>query len=54
MTKTAYTNLTGEPPPAAKLPMSLNELLGYPLHQHLSLKDVTDRISCWPDVTAAC
>jgi hypothetical protein len=31
--------------------MSVNELLGFTLEQHLSLKDVTDRIACWPDVT---
>jgi predicted regulator of Ras-like GTPase activity (Roadblock/LC7/MglB family) len=31
--------------------LSLNDLLGFPAQQHLTLKDVTDRISCWPDVT---
>jgi DNA uptake protein ComE-like DNA-binding protein len=51
MTKTAYTNLTGEPPPPNRIPLSLNELLGFPPEQSISLKDVTDRIACWPDVT---
>jgi hypothetical protein len=51
MTREAYTTLTGEAPPEAKPPMSVNELLGFPPDQKLALKDVTDRISCWPDVT---
>jgi hypothetical protein len=52
MTPTAYTSLTGEaPPPESKPPLSLNELLGFPSAQNLSLKDVTERIACWPDVT---
>lgn len=51
MTKAAYTNLTGETPPDNRMPPSLNELLGFPAEQHLSLKDVADRIACWPDVT---
>jgi competence ComEA-like helix-hairpin-helix protein len=51
ITKAAYTNLTGEAPPENRIPLSLNELLGYPVEMHLSLKDVTDRIACWPDVT---
>jgi competence ComEA-like helix-hairpin-helix protein len=55
MTRQAYTNLTGESPPEAPAPsktqLSVNDLLGFPAQQHLSLKDVTDRISCWPDVT---
>ncbi len=51
MTKAAYTNLTGEAPPENRIPLSLNELLGFPGEQHISLKDVTDRIACWPDVT---
>ena len=29
---------------------SLNDLLGFPAAQEVTLKDVTDRISCWPDV----
>ena len=52
ITKAAYTNLTGEAPPnTSRIPLSLNELLGFPVDQHISLKDVTDRIACWPDVT---
>jgi hypothetical protein len=51
MTKATYTNLTGEAPPANRIPLSLNELLGFPAEQQTSLKDVTDRIACWPDVT---
>jgi len=51
MTKEAYKNLTGEAPPGNRFPLSLNELLGFPPEQHLSLKDVTERIACWPDVT---
>ena len=51
ITKAAYTNLTGEAPPNNRIPLSLNELLGFPAEQHISLKDVTDRIACWPDVT---
>jgi len=51
ITKAAYTNLTGEAPPDNRIPLSLNELLGFPVEQHISLKDVTERISCWPDVT---
>jgi competence ComEA-like helix-hairpin-helix protein len=51
MTKAAYTNLTGEIPPENRIPLSLNELLGFPPEQATSLKDVTDRIACWPDVT---
>jgi hypothetical protein len=31
--------------------MTLNELLNLPVSQQVSLKDVTDRIACWPDVT---
>lgn len=51
MTKAAYTNLTGEAPPDNRILLSLSELLGFPSEQHITLKDVTDRISCWPDVT---
>jgi competence ComEA-like helix-hairpin-helix protein len=51
ITKDAYTNLTGEAPPNNQMPLTLNELLGFPATQHISLKDVTDRIACWPDVT---
>jgi hypothetical protein len=50
MTRAAYSNLTGETPSSGVHP-SVNELLGFPPEQELSLKDVTDRISCWPDVT---
>ena len=51
MTKAVYANLTGEEPPAGSVPQSLNELLGFPHDQDVTLKDVTERISCWPDVT---
>ena len=50
MTRAAYSSLTGETPASGVHP-SINELLGFPLDQQLSLKDVTDRIACWPDVT---
>ena len=45
ITKDAYTNLTGEAPPANRIPLSLNELLGFPADQNISLKDVTERIA---------
>jgi hypothetical protein len=51
MTKEAYTHLTGEAPPNNRIPLSLNELLGFPADQYIALKDITDRIACWPDVT---
>ena len=51
ITKAIYTNLTGEAPPENRIPLSLNELLGFPADQNTSLKDVTDRIACWPDIT---
>jgi competence ComEA-like helix-hairpin-helix protein len=51
ITKAAYTHLTGEAPPNNRIPLSLNELLGFPANQYISLKDVTERISCWPDIT---
>ncbi len=51
ITKDAYTNLTGETPPANRIPLTINELLGFPADQRPSLKEVTDRICCWPDVT---
>jgi hypothetical protein len=52
MTRTAYTSLTGEAPPESGVSAhTLNELLGFAAEQTVSLKDVTDRIACWPDVT---
>jgi hypothetical protein len=51
MTPQAYTILTGEVPPANNVPTTLNELLGFPADQVITLKDITDRIACWPDVT---
>jgi DNA uptake protein ComE-like DNA-binding protein len=51
MNRAAYTTLTGETAPDANFAQSLNELLGFPPGQTVSLKDVTDRIACWPDVT---
>jgi DNA uptake protein ComE-like DNA-binding protein len=50
MTAEIYASLTGETPSSGVHP-SINELLGFPLDKELSLKDVTDRICCWPDVT---
>jgi len=50
MTPEAYSNLTGETPSSGGHP-TINELLGFPLDRELSLKDITDRIVCWPDVT---
>src|SRR5258708_5685389 len=44
-------SLTGEAPPPNRIPFTLNELLGFPPEQHASLKDVTERICCWPDIT---
>ena len=51
MNSSAYSALTGEAPPAGAVTQSLAELLGFPAEQKVSLKDVTDRICCWPDVT---
>jgi competence ComEA-like helix-hairpin-helix protein len=51
ITRAAYTNLTGEAPPENRMMLTLNELLGFPADQNVTLKDVTDRIACWPDVT---
>jgi hypothetical protein len=51
MTTAAFTSLTGEAPPTGRIPHTLNELLGFPPSQTVTLKDVTDRIVCWPDVT---
>jgi competence ComEA-like helix-hairpin-helix protein len=50
MTGAVYSELTGEAVPMG-LHQSLNELLGFPAEQNVTLKDVTERISCWPDVT---
>jgi competence ComEA-like helix-hairpin-helix protein len=50
MTAAVYHALTGETVPMGTH-QSLNDLLGFPPEQKVSLKDVTDRISCWPDVT---
>ncbi len=51
MNSSAYSSLTGEAPPQSSIPQSLTELLGFPEDQKITLKDVTDRICCWPDVT---
>ena len=51
MTKVIYQNLTGETTPPDSVTQSLNELLGFPPNQHVTLKDVTERIACWPDIT---
>jgi competence ComEA-like helix-hairpin-helix protein len=51
MNGSAYSNLTGENPPQSGVSQSLADLLGFPPEQKVSLKDVTDRIGCWPDVT---
>jgi competence ComEA-like helix-hairpin-helix protein len=50
MNGAAYSALTGEEPPSAGIAASVGELLGFPPDQKLSLKDVTERIGCWPDV----
>jgi hypothetical protein len=50
MTNEIYGTLTGETPSSGVHP-SINELLGFPPEKELSLKDVTERICCWPDVT---
>ena len=51
MNGAAYTSLTGEAPPVAGIAQSVADLLGFPPEQKLALKDITDRISCWPDVS---
>jgi predicted regulator of Ras-like GTPase activity (Roadblock/LC7/MglB family) len=51
MNSAAYSNLTGEQAPQSGIPQSLSDLLGFPPDQKITLKDVTDRICCWPDVT---
>jgi competence ComEA-like helix-hairpin-helix protein len=51
MNSAAYSNLTGEAPPTAGVTPALGDLLGFPPDQKVTLKDVTDRICCWPDVT---
>jgi competence protein ComEA len=51
MNAAAYASLTGETAPPSGVPQSLAELLGFPEEQKVTLKDVTDRICCWPDVT---
>jgi competence ComEA-like helix-hairpin-helix protein len=51
MNSAAYSSLTGETPPQSGVSQSLSELLGFPPEQKVSLKDVTERIGCWPDVT---
>jgi hypothetical protein len=50
MNGAAYRALTGEAPPQA-VTQSVAELLGFPADQKLTLKDVTERIGHWPDVT---
>jgi competence ComEA-like helix-hairpin-helix protein len=50
MNSAAYRALTGEAPPQA-VTQSVAELLGFPSDQVLTLKDVTERIGHWPDVT---
>jgi hypothetical protein len=50
MTAEFYTILTGESPREGGIPVTLNEMLGFPPEGDVSLKDITDRISCWPDV----
>jgi competence ComEA-like helix-hairpin-helix protein len=50
MSVAAYRALTGEAPPQA-VTQSVAELLGFPADQKLTLKDVTERIGHWPDVT---
>jgi predicted regulator of Ras-like GTPase activity (Roadblock/LC7/MglB family) len=47
MTRGIYGLLTGE----EAQPTTLNDLLGFPTEQNLTLKDIMERISCWPDVT---
>jgi DNA uptake protein ComE-like DNA-binding protein len=51
MNPSAYSNLTGETPPPSGAMQPIAELLGFPPEQEITLKDVTERISCWPDVT---
>ncbi len=51
MNHAAYSSLTGEPPPQTGVTASIADLLGFPPDRKVSLKDVTERIGCWPDVT---
>jgi predicted regulator of Ras-like GTPase activity (Roadblock/LC7/MglB family) len=50
MNSAAYRALTGEAPPQG-VAQSVAELLGFPAEQNLTLKDITERIGHWPDVT---
>lgn len=51
LTKAAYALLTGKEVSTEDLLGTVNEVLGFPADQEVGLKDITDRISQWPDVT---
>lgn len=51
ITKAAYALLTGKDVTTEDLLGSVNDVLGFPADQEVGLKDITDRISQWPDVT---
>jgi competence ComEA-like helix-hairpin-helix protein len=50
MTALLYALLTGQSDPRPPI-RSLNELLGFPAGQKISLKDVCDRVASWPNIT---
>jgi DNA uptake protein ComE-like DNA-binding protein/predicted regulator of Ras-like GTPase activity (Roadblock/LC7/MglB family) len=50
VTPVVFALLTGQEIEGDPAFMSLQELLGFPAEKDVTLKDVTDRISAWPDV----
>lgn len=51
VTKATFALLTGREVTTADLLGTVNEVLGFPPEQEVGLKDITERICCWPDVT---
>lgn len=51
ITKAAYALLTGQEVTTEDILGTVNEVLGFPVGQEITLKDITERIACWPDVT---
>jgi predicted regulator of Ras-like GTPase activity (Roadblock/LC7/MglB family) len=50
MTAVLFALLTGQSDPRPPV-RTLNELLGFPAGQKISLKDVCDRVASWPHIT---
>lgn len=50
ITKATYVLLTGHEITAGDVLGTLNEVLGFPPEQDITLKDITERISHWPDI----